>query len=123
LQPFLSLLDLELDFIAFVEVTKTRALNCREVDEDILAAALCSIKPKPLSALNHFTLPVAIIVSLLLNLRSSIQFAGFFTRVAKKPIDLFGTSLLYRLNHAYASIFGHGILDPKCHASDITLRL
>ena len=55
----MPLRGLVLDFLTLIEGLVTLALNPAEVDEQIFAAILRGDEPIPFSALNQFTVPVA----------------------------------------------------------------
>lgn len=58
LQAFWALYQVELDFLSLIQAAISIALNCPEVDENIVGLSAIVIKPKPLALLNHFTVPV-----------------------------------------------------------------
>ena len=50
--------------MTFPKVTHSGPLNCGYVDENVLAAAVWLNEPEPLVALNHLTVPVAMLYSI-----------------------------------------------------------
>lgn len=57
----LPLLNRKFNFLIFVQRAEFIALDGGEMDENVFAAIIGVIKPKPLSALNHFTKPVILL--------------------------------------------------------------
>ena len=53
--------DVVADGLAFSQRAQPGALNGADVDENVLAAVLGAMNPKPLVVLNHLTVPVAIV--------------------------------------------------------------
>jgi len=60
LLAFGALRDFELDLLTFFESLEAVHLDCGKMREQIFAAVIRMIKPKPLESLNHLTVPVAI---------------------------------------------------------------
>jgi hypothetical protein len=56
-------LKLEADFLTFPKVPHSGPLNCGYVDENVRAAAVWLNEPESLGALNHLTVPVAMLYS------------------------------------------------------------
>lgn len=61
LQALRALLNAVLYGLAFFQRTESEALDCAVVSEDVGGASAGAMKPKPFSALNHFTVPVAML--------------------------------------------------------------
>ena len=57
------MLGVEADPRAFGQRLEAVALDRRVVDEQVLPVVIGVMKPKPLSSLNHLTVPVAILLS------------------------------------------------------------
>ena len=70
LRTFGSLLDLELDTLVFLERPKATAADLEKWTKTSFDPSSGVIKPKPLSPLNHFTVPCAIY--LLLSFRADV---------------------------------------------------
>ena len=70
-----ALADLEFDLLVFFQGAEAGALDFGVVNEDVGGAASGAMKPKPFSALNHFTVPVAM-VKPFKNLRRDVVHQG-----------------------------------------------
>ena len=80
------LLDLIGDLLAFVQAIQASPLDGADMDEYVLAAAVRLMKPKPLVALNHLTVPVAIFATFLERAaRNSAPCATLRTGSTKSP--------------------------------------
>jgi hypothetical protein len=51
------------DLLAFIEALQARAFDRANMDEHVLAAAIGLYKAEPFVALNHLTVPEAMVVS------------------------------------------------------------
>ena len=60
-----TLRNVELDLLVLVKGTETARLDRRVMDEDVVPATLLGDKAKPLSPLNHLTVPWAMLLLLM----------------------------------------------------------
>jgi hypothetical protein len=65
--------DVEGDLLALVEGRQTSALNGADVNKTSFAPSSGWMKPKPFWLLNHFTVPIAIVISFQLTMHSGGQ--------------------------------------------------